>query len=109
MKGWGDGPGGPSGSSLGLLRPTFTEAASSATRDERIEVSIWAEEVEAASLAATAAAADLLLSSSAEAENGEWVVAGGGGGGDGFPAGWLINGGPEPAYFLEKKVKDQHQ
>lgn len=42
----------------------FNEAASSATRDERTEVSIWAEEVEAASLAATAAAAAFMLSSS---------------------------------------------
>lgn len=39
-------------------------AASSATRDDRTEVSIWAEDVEAASLAATAAAAAFLFSSS---------------------------------------------
>lgn len=43
----------------------FLEAASSATSDERIEVSICAEDVEAASLAATAAAAAFLFSSSA--------------------------------------------
>lgn len=42
----------------------FMEAASSATRDERTEVSICAEDVEAASLAATAAAAAFLFSSS---------------------------------------------
>lgn len=42
----------------------FMEAASSATREERIDVSIWADDVEAASLAATAAAAAFLLSSS---------------------------------------------
>lgn len=42
----------------------FMEAASSATRDERTAVSICAEDVEAASLAATAAAAAFLLSSS---------------------------------------------
>lgn len=39
-------------------------AASSATRDERMDVSICADDVEAASLAATAAAAAFLLSSS---------------------------------------------
>lgn len=42
----------------------FKEAASSATREERTDVSIWAEDAEAASLAATAAAAAFLLSSS---------------------------------------------
>lgn len=46
------------------LRLPFMEAASSATRDERTEVSIWADDVEAANFAATAAAAALLFSSS---------------------------------------------
>lgn len=45
-----------------------SEAASSATRDERTEVSIWAEDVEAASFAATAAAVAFLLSSSVSFE-----------------------------------------
>lgn len=45
------------------FKPPF-EAASSATREESTEVSICAEDVEAASLAATAAAAAFLLSSS---------------------------------------------
>lgn len=44
--------------------PLLMEAASSATRDERMEVSICAEDVEAVSLAATAAAAAFLFSSS---------------------------------------------
>lgn len=44
--------------------PLLLEAASSATRDERMEVSICAEDVEAVSLAATAAAAAFLFSSS---------------------------------------------
>lgn len=42
----------------------FIEAASSATRDESTDVSICAEDVDAASLAATAAAAAFLFSSS---------------------------------------------
>lgn len=47
------------------FEPLFMEAAaSSAAREERIEVSIRADDVEAASLAATAAAAAFLLSSS---------------------------------------------
>lgn len=46
------------------FKPPFIEAASSATRDERTDVSICAEDVEAASFAATAAAAAFLLSSS---------------------------------------------
>lgn len=45
------------------FKPPF-EAASSATREESTEVSICAEDVEAASLAATAAATAFLLSSS---------------------------------------------
>lgn len=46
------------------FKPPFFEAASSATRDERTEVSIWAEDVEEESLAAIAATAAFLLSSS---------------------------------------------
>lgn len=46
------------------FKPLLIEAASSATRDERTEVSICAEDVDAASFAATAAAAAFLLSSS---------------------------------------------
>jgi len=44
----------------------FKEAASSATKEQKTDVSIWAEDAEAASLAATAAAASFafLLSSS---------------------------------------------
>lgn len=41
----------------------FIEAASSATKDEKMDVSTCAEEVEAASFAATAAAAFLCSSS----------------------------------------------
>lgn len=52
------------GSNLGRFKPLLIDAASSATRDERIDVSIWAEDVEAASFAATAAAVAFLLSSS---------------------------------------------
>lgn len=46
------------------FKPPFFEAASSATRDESTEVSIWAEDVEEESLAAIAATAAFLLSSS---------------------------------------------
>lgn len=46
------------------FEPPLIEAASSATREERTEVSIWAEDVEAASFATTAAAAVFLFSSS---------------------------------------------
>ena len=46
------------------IRLPFMEAASSATRDERTDVSICAEDADAASLAATAAAAAFLFSSS---------------------------------------------
>lgn len=59
-----------SGGSIGLteeMNPElwlpFIEATSSATKDERMEVSTCAEEVEAASFAATAAAAFLCSSS----------------------------------------------
>lgn len=48
----------------GGFTPELFEAASSATRDERIDVSICADEVDAVNLAATAAAAAFLLSSS---------------------------------------------
>jgi len=59
----------------------FKEAASSATKEQKTDVSIWAEDAEAASLAATAAAASFafLLSSSVvwKGANGtDWVNAG---------------------------------
>lgn len=46
------------------FKPPFFEAASSATREESTELSIWAEDVELESLAAIAATAAFLLSSS---------------------------------------------
>ena len=46
------------------VRLPFFDAASSATKEDRTEVSIWAEEVEAASFAAIAAAAAFLCCSS---------------------------------------------
>lgn len=47
-----------------MLRLPFFEAAPSATRDDRTEVSIWAEEVDEASFSAIAAAAAFFCSSS---------------------------------------------
>lgn len=51
-------------SNLGLFKPLLINAASSATRDDRTDASICAEDVEAVSFAATAAAVAFLLSSS---------------------------------------------
>lgn len=52
----------------GLIPPEFMlpvfDAASSATNDDRTDVNIWAEEVEAASFAAIAAAAAFFCCSS---------------------------------------------
>lgn len=50
-----------------LPKLPFLAAASSATREERAEVSISAEEVEAVSIAARAAAVAFLFSSSVDA------------------------------------------
>lgn len=60
--------GGGGDSSLGRFKPVLFDAASSATRDERMEVSICAEDDMEVSCAARAAAVAFLLSSSLENE-----------------------------------------
>ena len=59
-----------------VLNPTVFEAASSAARDDRTDVNIWADEVEAVTSAATDAAVILRLSSTFPAASAKDVTGG---------------------------------